>query len=143
MLVKVVNDNVYPYTEKFKGQLIHIPAKGSITMDFNEASYFLGTMPGNIQVDANGIQKPESYKMLRIEKIATEPVKHEEPKKWTCMACGKHLHTKAAYEAHVSSEHLDELIEEDAKEKIQTKRRGRPKKAVTDDSLGDRDSSEA
>ena len=79
MQVKVWNDNVHPYREKFKNKSIEIPPHDFIEMEYHEAVYFLGTMPPNIQTDAGGTQKPISYKMLRIEKPgqATEdpPVK--------------------------------------------------------------------
>jgi hypothetical protein len=129
MLVKVVNDNVHPYSEKFKGVQIHIPPKGFIEMDWNEASDFLGTMPGNLEVDANGIQKPTSYKMLRIER---GPTKVEAKEQFICMACNQDLVNKNALDAHIESEHMDEMVDLDAKEKI-TKRRGRPSKGVKDD----------
>lgn len=136
MLVKVVNDNVHPYTEKYRGQVIHIPAKGSITMDLNEASHFLGTNPGTAQVDANGIPKPESYKMLRIEKdISSKP---ETTKKFVCMADGREFHSQKELDAYIAANHTDAMIDEDAKEKITGKaKRGRPRKGVAGDTSVD------
>jgi hypothetical protein len=69
MLVKVVNDNVHPYREKFRGKDIYIEPKGAIEMDLNDAHAFLGTMPPNIEVDANGIQKPTSYSGLEVFRV--------------------------------------------------------------------------
>lgn len=131
MLVKVVNDNVHPYVEKFKGQHIHIPPKGFVEMDWNEASQFLGTMPPNIEVDANGEQKPTSYKMLRIEKgISVKP--ESIVPEFLCMACNKDMHSKLSLDAHIEAEHMETMVDQEAKEKI-VKRRGRPSKGVKDD----------
>lgn len=84
MIVKVWNDNVHPYKEKFRGKTIEIGPRDYVEMDLNEAHIFLGVMPPNIEVDAGGIQKPTSYKMLRIERpdvIKAEPeVRRGRPK---------------------------------------------------------------
>lgn len=64
--VKVWNDNVHPFSQKFKGQEILIPAKNFIEMDYSAAQQFLGK-PSPIKRDGMGQQDPVSYKMLRIE----------------------------------------------------------------------------
>jgi len=129
MLVKVVNDNVYPYREKFKGQEIYIGPKEFVTMDINDAHMFMGTMPSNIEVDGSGIQKPTSYKMLRIER--TGVTMETKVKANVCMACNKDLQTKSGLEAHIAEEHTESMVDEDAREKVVAKKRGRPFK-VTD-----------
>lgn len=142
MLVRVYNDNVYPYKEKFKGNWIEIQPKSFVEMDHNEASLFLGTMPGNIQVGANGLQKPESYKMLRIQKdwtVADAP----EVKKYVCHACNTDLLTKAAYESHVETMHLEQMSPDDKEAMTVAKKRGRPAKGVKDDTSANRNGGEA
>jgi hypothetical protein len=134
MLVRVVNDNVHPYTEKYRGRTIHIPPKGFVEMDMNEASHFLGTNPGTAQVDASGIPKPESYKMLRI--VRPEDLEAEvaaESKKWICMADGKEFPTQEALEAHVEANYMDDMVDEKAKEKLSAKRAGK-KRGLSDTS---------
>jgi hypothetical protein len=141
MLVKVWNDNKHPYTEKYKGETIHIPAHSYITMDWNEASHFLGTMPSNLLVDNSGKQKPETYKMLRIEHPGQAP--KADVKQWACHSCGKDLNTKAAYQAHIEEFHAEDFVDEESKEKALPKKRGRPStKGVKDDTGNYRDSSE-
>ena len=123
MLVRVVNDNVYPYTEKYRGKTVHIPPKGYVEMDFNEASHFLGTNPGTAQVDTSGIPKPESYKMLRI--VRPEDIEQEvvpPSKRFVCMADGQEFPTQEALEAHVAANYMDDMVDEKAKEKLSQKR---------------------
>ncbi len=122
MLVKVINDNVHPYKEKFRGRDINIPPKGSIEMDLNDAHMFLGTM-NSIEVDGGGTPLPTSYKMLRISTDMSTPI--VAAKNTVCMACNKDLLTEKALASHSESEHFDAMIDEDAKEVI-VKRRGRP-----------------
>lgn len=135
MLVKVVNDNVHPYREKFRGADIYIEPRGFIKMDENEAHLFLGTMPPNIEVDGNNIQKPTSYKMLRIEKEGqSKPV----VPKFKCMADGKEFSSQAELDTYIADNHVEAMIDKDAKEKVVAKKRGRPPKGVTaDDSATD------
>lgn len=127
MIVKVVNDNVYPYREKFRGKEIYIEPKGSVEMDVNEAHLFLGTMPANIELDANNIQKPTSYKMLRIEQVGT-PKSKETTKTYVCMKDGQEFATQAALDKHIEENYADEIIDEEAREKVVAKKRGRPAK---------------
>ncbi len=141
MKVKVVNDNKFPYSEKYRGNMINIPAKGHIEMDINEASDFMGTNPGTAQVDANNIPKPESYKMLRIEKIGAPQAVAAEPT-YVCMADGREFHSQKELDAYIEANHLDSLVDEDAKEKIVAKNKGgRPRKLkdVTNDTGNHRD----
>lgn len=126
MLVKVVNDNVHPYREKFRGQDIYIEPKGFIKMDLHDANLFLGTMPPNIEVDANGIQKPTSYKKLRIEKMGAEDTRTE-TKTFKCMMDGQEFPTQAALDAHIAENYADDIIDEEAREKVVAKRGMKPK----------------
>jgi hypothetical protein len=126
MLVKVVNDNVHPYREKFRGKDIYIEPKGAIEMDLNDAHAFLGTMPPNIEVDANGIQKPTSYKQLRIEKAGAP--KAPASKSFVCMKDGKEFGSQAELDRHIEENFADDIVDEEAREKVVAKRRGRKPK---------------
>jgi hypothetical protein len=135
--VKVWNDNVNPYTEKYQGKQVEIAPKSWLEMDHNEASDFLGRMPSNIRTLANGQQDPKTYKMLRIDTKNEAPA--AEVKKWVCHACSKDLQTEAAYEAHTLEMHAQDLVDIDTKDKLEKKRGpGRPAKGAVNDSLGDR-----
>ena len=115
MLAKITNTNKYDYKEKWRGKEIFIPAGGSITMDFYDANLFLGTKPSNIEVDGNGIQKPQSYKMLEVDKINPNDVVIESIK-FQCQACAKTFGTKVAMDAHSAENHLESMIDEKAVE---------------------------
>ena len=139
MIVRVYNDNVHPYSEKYKGRQITIPSKGYIEMDLNEAHHFLGTNPGIANRDASGLQSPETYKKLRIERPQETKTKAQaQAKSFDCHACNKRFESKSAYESHVEEMHLGVLKDPEVAEKI-VKRTGRPKKGVTSDASTDRD----
>lgn len=127
----VYNDNKYDYKERFKGEIIKIPAGGSIEMDFFDAMLFKSQMPPNIELDGNGIQKPESYKMLRVVKKGHEPI--VKVSQFACHSCSEEFMTEAAYKNHVKAKHLADMVDEEAveellEEKPAAAKRGRPKK---------------
>lgn len=141
MVVKVWNDNTYPYAEKFRGDQINIAPKGYIEMEFYDAHQFLGQMPPNIEVDAAGQQLPKSYKMLRIEQDGQAPV----IKKFVCMINGMEFQTQKALDEYIRINHMDSIVDEESKEEFKKDKSikrspGRPRK-VTNATLGDRDSS--
>lgn len=65
MQVRVLNLNKFPYKEKFREQMIEIPAHGEIHMDEDEAEYFLQAYTPPIR-DAQGRPDPQHFKMLKI-----------------------------------------------------------------------------
>lgn len=65
MLVKVYNDNVHPYQEKFRDELIKIPAGEFIEMDADEAHYLLSQFSYPVK-DGQNVPDPKFFKMLRI-----------------------------------------------------------------------------
>ena len=67
MQVKVFNDNVHPYTEKFRGKEITIGAKQFIEMDEDEAEYFKGTFTFPVK-NGEGLPDPAFFKRIRIDK---------------------------------------------------------------------------
>ncbi len=77
-IVKVWNDNVHKnapshFVQKFKGAEISIPAGGSIDMEYEEAVEFQG-LYFPMDFDGSNIQKPSSYKMIRVDKPSTPVV---------------------------------------------------------------------
>jgi hypothetical protein len=75
--VKVWNDNVHAHREEFKGQMVEIPAKSFIEMDYEDAVDFRGAFtPPKIKAD--GTHCPTGYKMIRVEQ-PTEPLFRETP----------------------------------------------------------------
>lgn len=73
-LVKVVNDNVHPYEERFRDQTIKIEAGKSIQMEHEDAVMFLGQM-NSIKRTVDGGPDPKSFKKLRIEDPKVEKSK--------------------------------------------------------------------
>ena len=65
-LAKVWNDNVHPFSQKFNGELITIPPKGYVEMDFYDAHSFK-SKGSPMAKDGMGQQDPKSFKMLRVE----------------------------------------------------------------------------
>jgi len=87
-------------------------------------------MPSSIEVDANGIQKPQSYKMLRIVKLEGFVVEDAVSTEHDCHACGEHLTSRDQYEDHVRQKHVEQLVDEDAREKLVKRKPGRPPKVA-------------
>jgi hypothetical protein len=123
MKVRVWNDNTYPHTEMFKGDRIHIPAKQYVEMEFYEAHEFKGQYTA-IKRDFDGNPVPESYKMIRIEKI--EGAAAQDAPKVSCQACGKSFLSQHDLDDHIDAEHLDQISDPE----VAQKRRGRPRKEV-------------
>jgi hypothetical protein len=116
MRAKVWNDNIYPYSEKFKGDLIKIEPNSFIEMDYDEAIMFKGTFSSIVR-DADGHPKQESWKKIRVEPIGNpvDAVIKTDPNK--CLACGKVLGSQAELAKHIFDEHpamLDQESKDDA-----------------------------
>ena len=116
--VRVYNDNIYPYKEKFKGDLVEIPSKKFVDMDYFDAVEFLGQYTP-IQLDGGGAPLPTSYKMLRI--VKQNDFKLEDSKKIICNACGLEFDNADKLEAHVSEKHIDDLADEEEQKKRRKK----------------------
>lgn len=121
--VKVWNDNILPFTQKFKDEQINIPSKGFIKMQWDDAQQFLGTY-FQPEYDGTGQQKPESYKMLRIE--GKPPHLQNVHTETVCAACGDKFASESDLNSHIDRHHLDEMEDQ----KVAQKRRA--KRALTD-----------
>ena len=114
-MVKVWNDNHFPYRETFEDQKIVIEPKRYVLMDYEKAIKFKGTF-SPIEVNAGGVQKPESYKKIRLEvlkstKEATEAVKY------ICQSCKYLAISEEDLDTHTDEKHLDQLLDEEYKKK--------------------------
>ncbi len=112
--VRVYNDNVFPYKEVFRGEMIEIPPKGFIEMDFYEAIDFKGTY-SPIKTDGGGKPLAESYKIIRI--VTPENFQAEDAKNNICHSCSKTFLSAKELEDHVNENHLNDLIDEKEREK--------------------------
>ena len=125
--VKVVNDNIYPFRQEFREEMIVIPAGGSITMDRDDAVQFVG-MFFPPRKDGNDQPDPKFFKKLRIAESsgAPEPVKES----FVCQKCKFVAKSQVELDAHIDEMHLDDLADNDFKEKhmeeMQKRGPGRP-----------------
>jgi len=117
--VRVYNDNIYPYQEKFKGEMLTIQPKQYIEMDLFDAAEFLGQYTP-IVVDGGGAPIPKSYKMLRV--VRPDNFKAEEKKEILCNACGMKFDTAIELDDHVNEKHVENLVDEDEQKKRRKKR---------------------
>ena len=117
MKSKVWNDNIYPYSERFKGDLIEIPPRSFIEMDYDEAIMFRGTFSSIVR-DADGQAKQSSWKMIRVEPLGNpvDNVIKADPNK--CQACGKVLSNQAELAQHIFNEHPEMLDPESKSEAV-------------------------
>ena len=117
MKAKVWNDNIYPYTEKFKGDEIYIPAGKFVEMDYDEAIMFKGTFSPIVR-DADNQPTQQSWKKIRVEAMGNpvDAVIKEDPNK--CQACGKVLSNQAELAQHIFNEHPEMLDTESKAEAI-------------------------
>lgn len=125
MMVKVLNENHYPYEENFRGKNIRIEPGKSIEMDHGEAVVFLGTMPPNVKVDKNGLQDPKTYKKLRIVKGGGK-LPEAKVAGFRCEKDGKVFQTEAELKQHIADNYAEDMVDEDARDEIL----GKPKKRL-------------
>ena len=118
MRVKVWNDNTHPYEEDFKGEIIKIGPKGFIEMDFEDATDFKSAMGNGMQVGNDGVQTPESYKMIRIERRGAAPRVELGHK---CMSCSKSYESPEMLDLHVTQNHKLELTDSKVGDELQAK----------------------
>lgn len=117
--VKVWNDNIYPYTEKFRGDTIIIPPGGHIVMPMEDAVLFKSAFKTPIY-EKNGMQKPESFKKIRLEPIpdGVVDVVGENLQELTCQACGFVAKSTAGLASHQRSNHLHMMVDDDARKAL-------------------------
>lgn len=106
MQVRVWNDNSYPFKQLFKGEMVAIPPKKFIMMDEEDAVSFKGKYFPPLLDGANN-PKPESYKMIRIER--TSDANEGESGKFVCHADGTAFDTKEELDEYVKANHADKL----------------------------------
>jgi hypothetical protein len=120
MQVKVWNDNVYPFSQVFKGDKLTIPAGSFLMMDLEEAVEFKSSF-SPIVLDADESPLPSSYKMIRIERGSSDPVVPNAD--LICHANGKRVASKAELDKEIEA-HVDMMVDD---KEIEKRRPGRPK----------------
>lgn len=126
-MVKVWNDNVHPFKQRFRDKHIEIGPKQCIEMEREEAHLFKYEF-SPIERDANNQPMPTSFKMIRIEdheSLFTDAKKDE----FGCIACKYKAVSKKDLMTHLIDKHADDLVTDDQAEAELQKKRGRPAKA--------------
>jgi hypothetical protein len=113
--VKVWNDNVYPYSETFKGDKIHIPAKQCIEMEEEDAISFRGTFSPPVR-DADGNDTPAGYKMIRIEGGGPAAQTAKTAADHVCQLCKEKFQTESSLILHSEHAHKDQIVVDEAAE---------------------------
>jgi len=120
---KVWNDNVYPYKEKFKDELVVIQPKQFIVMNEDDAFQFKGTFCAP-RLDADGAHKAEGFKMIRLEKVeGSEALDAPKFSDHVCMACNYKGDNETDLKEHTKAAHaeLTNVVDEEAEEAIKTR----------------------
>jgi hypothetical protein len=114
---KVWNDNSFPFTQKYQDQIINVPAKGYVEMPWDDAHQFLGLFFQPVY-DGMGQQKPDSFKMLRVEGQSPQAQAQTQ----VCAACGDEFTSEDRLNAHIDRHHLDEMEDQKLAQKRKVKR---------------------
>lgn len=130
MKVKVWNNNTVDWKEKFKGELIVIPSKGYIEMEFYEAHEFKGQF-SPINIKGDGTQDPTSFKMIKVDPpVQLEAAESDADEVFPCNVCKKVYTTEGALVKHSEAQHADRMVTDFEAEKEIPRKRGRPAKTI-------------
>lgn len=119
MLVKVWNDNTYPFSQTFKDGVTHkIGPKQAIEIEYDEAMRLLKSYNPMIP-DYDNKPLPSSYKMLRIDEADLKRVRdlHQNKAKsgtYLCQACGYVAANTWELNGHVLDQHKEQLADVEA-----------------------------
>lgn len=117
MKVKVKNLNEYPFSQKFRGDMILIGAGESIEMDEEDAVQFLGQFCPP-KLDNKGNHDPKFFKKLRIERPDNYVAKDIVANKFVCNACKEQTSSWVELEAHMRLMHSDQLVKDEEYDKF-------------------------
>jgi hypothetical protein len=118
VMVRVWNDNKWPYTEEFNEKTISIAPGKFIEMEMMEAADFMGRFIP-IHRDGDGQPIPQKAKMLRMERTSKKFLHSQTDPDLTCQACGFKGKTKKELDQHIDDTHLDIMVDEKEREKRQ------------------------
>lgn len=118
--VKIINDNIHPHKELFRGDMIDIEPGGFVIMDEDDARLFRGqAIP--IKKDAQEVQDPRSYKILRVVPLEDAAPQAPEPAKFISQIDGKEFSSQAELDKHLEQfkdrVFKDEVLDEELKRK--------------------------
>lgn len=105
---KVWNDSNAVWKENFKGDILEIPAHGSIDMEFYDAHEFKSQFYP-VRVTGDGGPDERDFKRIRVEAYPEEKGKTDEKPTHICQACAYGAMSREDLEAHIDERHLDTL----------------------------------
>lgn len=130
--VEVWNDNTHVYAEKFNGDMITIPAKSYILMEYDQAVLFRSSFPSfGLKRLANGQQDPTTYKMIRIG-LAVDGHVPIVVSGHACQACKYVAKNAADLDKHSAELHADAIVSDPQAElaaETEKRKPGRPKRS--------------
>lgn len=129
MRCKVWNDNPHTdWKETFKGDIVTIPSKKFIEMEFYDAHEFKGQY-SPIKLKPDETQDPASFKMIRVEKIVEnmEDGEIEVPDVFPCNLCKKAFDSEEALIKHATAQHADRMIVDEEAESAAPKKKTKTK----------------
>ena len=124
MRAKVWNDSDHDWSEVFKGEKLHIPARKFIEMEFYDAHEFKSQY-SPIKIKADDTQDEKSYKRIRVEKVAQEDGEVDRQEVFPCNLCKKVFNSEEALIKHSAKEHADDVIVDAMAEESVPKRKHR------------------
>lgn len=125
MRARVWNDGKAEYREKFRGEWIVIPAKSFIEMDAKDANTFRAQF---VPIVKDGLGNHLNEKALRVEKLAdTAVIENPRPAEFVCQMDGSVWPSQDALDNHILKNFKEQIMEPEAREKLQAKVTGRGK----------------
>ena len=116
---RVYNDNTLEHREMFRGSEIVIGPGKFVEMLRDDAVMFKSQFYPP-KFNKGGVQERESFKMIRLEEIVEGASKGAKAKKvHRCQACGFEADTAKLLKAHIQENHLDQMIDEDARKELE------------------------
>lgn len=132
-LFRVVNDNVHPFQQEYKGKMIKLSAKGNgknfVDMEYDDAIAFMGAF-SPIRLDFDGQPTPESYKMLSMVPL-NDGAEQEKEERFICQSCRHEAGSQEELDAHIEANHMQDLADKEEAEKA-FKRRGKRRGGSSD-----------
>lgn len=122
--------NGLKHTERFRDQMIEIPAGEFILMDYEDAVQFRGQFTPIVRTPMGDID-PKSYKVIELKPHDPNAKQAQSPKKYVCNMDGREFQSQSELDAYLEANYADATFTDETLEtEIKTeKRRGRPAKA--------------
>lgn len=125
---KLWNLNTIDFEQEHNGEIIKIPAKGFVVMDFEEACTFKAKF--YMPPEKDGMDQPliKNMKMLKLERDPNVSYGESKPH---CPVCREVLTSWDALDSHTAAMHQAQVLQDDEYQKyLKQKETGRDAKAA-------------